>query len=589
MNEEEVSFDDFTRAKRSMEERFRRQLGDQYEGILKAYNVNIGQRAADELMVGLLLTQLGARMGLSVSDSEVTSETMTILDGRVGDYESFLDRIGMTAPEFETKVRQDLLRRKVANLFSSVALPAEEEIRARARRELASFTIEVATVDPKSLESAITEPTAEQLASFYDANKVSFEEGERVSYEYALIEGKRVAGAIPVDPRDVENFYQTHQQRYKLSDSARVSRISFSFPKGADEEKKKAVVEQAEAVLKELKGGAPFAELAKKHSSVDKARDAGGDLGWVVAGTQGKEFDSVVFKNEPDFEPQLVTSDSGVDIVRINDFKQGGVKPLDEVRLEIESEFKQEAVPGYLAHEAQSLFDSWTKGAASLREFAAEKSLSVAGTQGLVVVSEDPTGDLKGLTGQVLQRAAEARQIVELGDTFVLVELKDQRPRAVPPLDEIRNRVVAAYREKEAGKKAQQQATDLAEKVRAGSLSLAAAANEFSIPVEVEKEITLSTGGEGVFRESELREQLLRMGEVGSLLPQPYLSKEGWVVARISSVKEPTAEDLDKKISSVRSELASREGQVVLSSVLNTIKAAAHTDIDASIVAGSVG
>lgn len=589
VNEEEVSFDDFTRARRSLEERFRSQFGDDYEGLLKSFNINIGQRVADELIVGLLLTQLGERLGMSVSDVEVTSEAMTILDGRVSDYESFLDRIGMTAPEFEAKVRQDILRRKVSSLFSTVALPADEEIRARARRELESFTIEVATVDPKSLVSAVAEPSAEQLSSFYEANKPAFEEGERVSYEYAVIEGKRVEGAISVDPREVEDFYQTRQSRYQLPDSARVSVIRFAYSKGADESAKKGVVEQAEAVLTELKGGAQFAELAKKHSSDEKTRDEGGNLGWVVAGTLGKEFDAAIFRDEPDFEPQLVKSVRGVDIVRVNDFKQGGVRPLDEVRSDIEAELRKEEVPGYLAHESHSLFDAWTGAATTLRDFAAEKSLVVANTEGLVAVGDDPVADLKGLSSQVLQRAADSRQLIELGDRFVLVELKDQRPRAVPPLEEIRNRVVAAYREKEAEQKAQQRANELTEKVRTGSASLSSFAGEFLVPVKVEKSITRSSGGDGVFRDSALREQLLRSASVGSVLPAPYRSERGWLVARVSSVGEPTTEELDKKISSVGRELASHEGQVVLSSVLNTVKAAAQTDIDASILAGTAG
>ena len=53
--------------------------------------------------------------------------------------------------------------------------------------------------------------------------------------------------------------------------------------------------EQAEAIKKQLAGGADFASLAKKHSLCSSAKK-GGDLGEFGPGTMLKAFDNVVFK-----------------------------------------------------------------------------------------------------------------------------------------------------------------------------------------------------------------------------------------------------------------------------------------------------
>ena len=55
--------------------------------------------------------------------------------------------------------------------------------------------------------------------------------------------------------------------------------------------------EQAESILAELKNGADFGKLAKKHSTCASAKK-GGDLGEFRRGQMVKAFDDVVFKKE---------------------------------------------------------------------------------------------------------------------------------------------------------------------------------------------------------------------------------------------------------------------------------------------------
>ena len=55
---------------------------------------------------------------------------------------------------------------------------------------------------------------------------------------------------------------------------------------------------QAAALIQELKSGAEFAQLAKKHST-DASRDQGGDLGWVVPQTILPEIAAVVANVSP--------------------------------------------------------------------------------------------------------------------------------------------------------------------------------------------------------------------------------------------------------------------------------------------------
>jgi intein/homing endonuclease len=161
----------------------------------------------------------------------------------------------------------------------------------------------------------------------------------------------------------------------------------------------------------------------------------------------------------------------------------------------------------------------------------------------------------------------------------------DHRERLVPPIDEIRERVAAAFREGEADKKAEQRAAELLEKVRSGAGTLSEVGSSLGVSVAREVGITKASGGDGLLRDTEIREELIRSGVEGATLNKATKSGGKWVVAQVSAILEPTAEELEKKLASVRSELKTQEGSLVLSSVLNTIKARAETDIDASILA----
>ncbi len=586
VNDEDVSLEDFYRQKRAVEERFRSQFGAEYQNLLQMLNINVSQRVADDLINGILIRQLGGQLGLSVSDREVASEITEMLGGSLANYEGVLARSGMAAPVFEAKVRQDLLRRRVSALLSNVALPSDAEIQGDVRRKFSSYDVEVAKIDASSLEKSVLAPTPDELSSFYNERKARFEEPEKVAFRYVILEGDRVAGRIMIEPSAIEEFYQTNPSRFTLPDSARVEFIQLDYPSDGSENAKGKVLDQAKEIIKEISQGTKFGDLAQKYSVEPKSREKGGDLGWVQAGSRGKEFDAVVFRDDPDFEPQLIERDGGVDIVRIVDLKLGVRRPLDEVRGEVEAELKKEEIPGYLAHDAEQLFSEWTAGQGTLNDFSAKYSLKVLESGGLLGRAEGASTDVRELTGKVLGMPAEPRQLIDLGSRLALVEVVERREAAAPPLEEIRDLVVAAFRAEGADKQALKKAEELIVALGSDGRSLTEVGKDAAIPVDFEKGVTLSSGGQGALQDEGLRRQLLSYGAVGSSTPKPVRGEGRWIVARIAAVTEPTAVDRERETSLVRRELATREGAIVLSSVLNTLKARAKTDMDATILVG---
>jgi len=76
---------------------------------------------------------------------------------------------------------------------------------------------------------------------------------------------------------------------------------------------------KAEQIIKELKGGADFAELAKKYST-DGSKEEGGDLGWFGRGQMVPEFEKAAFTLEAGkYTEQPVKTEYGYHIIKSED------------------------------------------------------------------------------------------------------------------------------------------------------------------------------------------------------------------------------------------------------------------------------
>jgi peptidyl-prolyl cis-trans isomerase C len=88
----------------------------------------------------------------------------------------------------------------------------------------------------------------------------------------------------------------------------------------------------AEAITKELKGGADFAKLAAKRSK-DSSSKSGGDLGWFTLDTMVKPFADAVKAMQPgQLTEQPVQSQFGWHVIKLEESRATSAPPFDEVK-----------------------------------------------------------------------------------------------------------------------------------------------------------------------------------------------------------------------------------------------------------------
>ena len=125
-----------------------------------------------------------------------------------------------------------------------------------------------------------------------------------------------LASAPAVTDADVKEFYDKNPDEFT---GVRASHILIK-PDGFDEASKKKARAAAEDVLKQVKAGADFAELAKKHST-DGSAQQGGDLGFFTKGRMVPAFSEAAFKLQPGQVSDVVETQFGFHIIKVTERK----------------------------------------------------------------------------------------------------------------------------------------------------------------------------------------------------------------------------------------------------------------------------
>src|SRR6202042_967499 len=114
---------------------------------------------------------------------------------------------------------------------------------------------------------------------------------------------------------------------------------------------------RAEDLLKQVKSGANFEDLAKKYSEDPGSAKQGGSLGWIGRGQTVPEFEKAAFSLPKGQMSDLVKSSYGFHIIRVDDKQEAHVRTLDEVKPEIEPVLKQQKAQQIAQKDAEALLN----------------------------------------------------------------------------------------------------------------------------------------------------------------------------------------------------------------------------------------
>nr|WP_312214808.1 peptidylprolyl isomerase [Clostridioides sp.] len=127
-----------------------------------------------------------------------------------------------------------------------------------------------------------------------------------------------------VNETEMKKYYNTHKDEFN-KEEVEASHILIKTVddnnKEFSKEKKEAAKKKAENVLKEVKDGGDFADLAKKYSQ-DSSASSGGSLGFFGKGQMVEPFEKAAFSLKVGEVSDLVESQFGYHIIKVTDKKK---------------------------------------------------------------------------------------------------------------------------------------------------------------------------------------------------------------------------------------------------------------------------
>lgn len=571
---QDIKIEDVQKAASEMEER----SGQRYPEMLRPYLMS---QTVNGLIQEAELGYEADRLGLRVSDAELQEElrtnpgysTVLFPGGNWIGEEAYVRLLGqqkLTPDTFERNVRKQLLQRKLITAITAGVDVSPAELQKAYKEQNTKIKFDYAMITTEDVEKTI-KPTDIELKAFFDRNKARYANfiPEKRVVRYFVIDRKQAESRVNITPSDLQKYYSDHQQKYQTTERVKVRHILIETTAGADQKATDAAKAKAEDILKQLKNGADFAELAKKNSDDPGSKTQGGDLGWIVRGQMVAPFENASFAMNKGQMSDLVKSDYGFHIIQVEDKEQASVKSFSEVRDEVEKAVKSQKAGDVLGNMA----DVYQKDAANE---GLAKAAAKAGSQ-VIVTNPVPSSDtLPGMaSSQDFMQAVfganlkSGPQAVGTGDGVAIFELARIDPPKSPDFEEVKDKVTKDFKSEQASRKLEEKLKEMADRAHSEH-DLHKAAKEAGATVKTSDLVAPKDQvGEIGSMSGQAKEAFnLKSGEISGAI---NLGSKG-VVITILERREPSAEEAAKGSDQIWEELIQRKRQQALEIYMSNLK-----------------
>lgn len=579
------------RAEFNLVQAYRNAYKDQFTQEVRD-SLNLRQQALDGLIDRAVLTEQAKALGLEISDDELRDVLLGTpafqRDGRFNkeQYMRVLRGAQRTPADYEESIRRDLAIQRLQQLVEDGASVSEDEARdaVLAQEETRTFSfVKVPTVE---FEEHVDIDDEDGIEATYEENKAKYATPETARTALLVFSPDAFASEVEVTDDQVKAFYDENlESRFTQAHEVSARHILLKVDAGASDEDKAAVREKMEAVQKRLADGEEFAAVATEVSEDVGSATKGGDLGYFGKGRMVPPFEEAAFALEPGGTSEIVESPFGFHIIRVEDVREERVKPLDEVRETIVAEL-QEAGGGDKAKEAaEAAFAALEEG----------KSFDeVAQAQGIAVETPEPFAQNAPVPGVgrsfPLSNALFALEpgrhtdVTAVEKKWVVARLDEKVPSTIPPLEDIRSKVVGDFRRKKGEEAGQAAAAELlAQAKELGSLEKAAEAAGRT----VETSQSFSRQGPyvpGMGVNQALKDAVFALSEANPVAEEPFVVLGDALVIGLGESTVPTEDEMKEKLEETRTALLRRTQQQLFQSYVEELRAGAKVEVNRQVL-----
>jgi peptidyl-prolyl cis-trans isomerase D len=512
-------------------EQIQRQTGQRPEPE-QALRYGLNVRALEDVVQRAVIDNAMQQYGLVVGNAEVQSVIAKnpSFQGVGGSFDkqrylSLLQQARVTEAQYVADVRREIAS---AQLFGTVRTEGlapkvlrDDIFKMESERRVA----EIIYV-PDAIITNVPKPTAEQLSSYFDANKNKFQIPEYRAFSYVLLTTDDVSGQVSVTPDQVKQEYDARQADFGAPEKRDVDQAM------ADSEDK------AKKIIAAVGTGKSLEEATKEVTGNDSVVKLGPILKKDLPA--GALADGV-FAAPMGVAPAPIQSPLGWHVIRINKIEPGKITPFDQVKEKIEKDLKAQMAPDILIKLVTD-FERALSKSQSMAKAAEEMGVKVKTYDNVDSRGQDAAGKqvvIGPAAAELVQAAFATRESSESdlletqrGEYFV-VRTDRITPARVPTLNEVEAKVVEAWERDERHKLADQKVKEAVDKANNGG-DLAAIAKELGVELRTTKAVTRYEADTGNYLTQQATQDLFKL-PLGKV--QSVRSAEGSAIIRVKEIQ----------------------------------------------------
>ena len=503
------------------------------------------------------------RLGISIGDDNLRQQILGIqafqgIDGNF-DREAYafaLDRIGLTEAEFETDMREETARALVQSAVMAGVTVPDAYLDTLLTYLGEERDITWAVLDRADLDTGLPVPTEDDLRSYHQGNLPSFTTPETKRITYAWLTPEMIIDTVEVDEQSLRDAYEERAAEFNQPERRLVERLAFADT-GA-----------AETAIAGIRDGSTDFETLVEERGLDLV-DV--DLGDVAREDLGSAADAVFAAQTGDVVGPLET-ELGPALFRINAILSAQETTFEEAQPQLRDTLAADRARRVIDSRIDRVADLLA-GGATIEDLAAETDME----QGRIDWHPGVTDGIGAY--EAFRQAAEAiteddfPDVEQLGDGGIFAMRLDRviEPE-IQPLDEVRDAVLAGWRQ-------QATVTALSEKADALMADLRGGTEFADLGLDTFDAQSLTRQGFQPDTPPEFIETVFDMqpGDVS------LLEGEGRVfILRLDAVRPPAPdnEDLNQLRNALRDQSASSVAQDFYQILATDIRSRTEIEID---------
>ena len=538
------------------------------------------QQVGQQLVQQQILLAEANKLGIKATDDDVAQYLRTGQAGQVlfpngkfigkDQYASLIaTRFDMSVPQFEEGVKHDIAIRRLESLITAGVTVGDKEARDFYLKNNIKLKFDYAVISSDDIRKQIN-PSDADLQVFFKKNAARYATAvpeQRIITYFAFTPNEVPGGVAQPTQQEIQQYFTAHQSEYSVPEQSKSRHILIKVAPGADAKTDAAAKAKAEALVKQIQGGANFADLAKKNSDDPGSKDTGGELGFAQRGHMVPEFDNAIFTQKIG-DTKIIKTQFGYHIVQVEERQAARTQQLNDVLPTIQATLIRQKSVAAQENYARALMSEAIKN--GLQKTAAAHHLQVVTTppvnaQGVIPALPDGS--------QVIARAFDSKQgdppqSAQTGEGYAIFQVTGVNAAHAPNFADWKSHIEDDYRSEQVPALLSQKTAELAAKAKSMN-DLGKAAKEMGATVKTSDFVGQNS-------------QVPDFGAVGRVAPQMFEMNPGTitgpinagrtgVVAKLLLKQEPSPDEIAKNLDQTRDQLLDQKRQEAFGVFANTI------------------